>query len=267
MKTIFTLFSSLILSLAVMAAAPKDKDARPKSTLTIRSAEAGDIRVVIDGRRFEPSDNFLRIQGIESGYHNVKIYRERNSGFFAILGKRYEMVFSSSLAVKPSTNVMIQVDRFGKPTITESRTKRRFDRDSRNWDSNHDFNFDRGGNFGDYDNGHNGRVDDRDWNDRGYGYSRAMSDVDFSRVRASISKEWFEANRARSASQIIQTNYLTALQVKQLLQMFSFENTKLDLAKQAYTKTVDQKNYFMINEVFSFNSSKDELARYIRSCE
>ena len=92
-----------------------------------------------------------------------------------------------------------------------------------------------------------------------------MNDFEFNRVLGSIGKEWFETNKEKSAIQIIHTNYFTACQVKQMLQLFSFDNNKLDLAKQAYSKTVDQKNYFMINDVFSFNSSKDELARYIRS--
>ena len=51
-------------------------DARPKSTLVIRSADRADIRVVIDGRRFEPGDNSLRVRGIQSGRHSIRIYRQ-----------------------------------------------------------------------------------------------------------------------------------------------------------------------------------------------
>jgi Domain of unknown function (DUF4476) len=295
MKTIFTLFASLILGVAVMAA-PKNNDTRPKSILTVRSSDRGDLRVIVDGRRFEPNDNYLRIQGIAVGYHNVKVYRERNSGIFSIFGKRYEVVFNSSVSLKPFTNVTILVDQFGRTTVNESRMNGRFgrydrgfgnrddrsfgDRDDKTWDTNHDFNFDGGGSFGDYDNGHDGKLgnNDRDNHDGGFGdrdnhgykdyaYNNTMSDPEFNRVLASIGKEWFDANKAESAKVVICNSYFTAFQVKELLQLFSFENTKLELAKLAYSKTVDQKNYFCINEVFSFNSSKDELARYIRSCQ
>lgn len=297
MKTIFTLLTSLILGVAVLAA-----DVKPKSMLTIKSSDRGSIKVVIDGRRFEPIGNYMRIQGITAGYHNVKIYRERNTGFFTIIGKRYEVVFSSSISIRPRSNVMISVDRFGRATVNESRMNGSYGRDDRgfgnqydkgfgnsddrglgsadnsNWDNNQDFDFDRSRNQGDYDkardgqwgnqgqDNHDGRLDNKD--DRGYndnGYNKAMSDFEFSRVLSSIEREWIESNKSKSASQIINTNYLTTAQVKQMLQLFSMENTKLDLAKQAYSKTVDQQNYFMINDVFSFNSSKDELARYIRS--
>jgi hypothetical protein len=313
MKTIFTLLSSLILSVAVFAA-----DVRPKSMLTIKSVDRGSIRVIIDGRRFEPYDNYLSIRNIQSGYHTVKIYREMNTGIFRIFGKAYEVVYSSSLNVRPNTSVLISVDRFGRTIVKQNRMNGRFggngrgfggrddrnfgDGDNRNWDSNHDFDFDRSKNMGDYDKDRDGRIDnggrndrngqydgrgqndrngqydgrgqdDRNWqngdrDDRGYndnGYNRAMNDFEFNRVLASIEDEWRENNKSKSTSQVISTNYFTTAQVKEMLQLFSTESIKLELAKQAYSKTVDQKNYFMINEVFSFNSSKDELTRFIRT--
>ena len=71
-----------------------------------------------------------------------------------------------------------------------------------------------------------------------------------------IEKEWFEGNKVKSASHIISAYYLSSVQVKQMLQLFSFENNKLDLAKQAYGKTVDPGNYLRtLNDVFSLNSS------------
>ena len=69
----------------------------------------------------------------------------------------------------------------------------------------------------------------------------------------------------RSAEQIISTNYFTVGQVKQLLGLFNLESNKLELAKLAYDKTVDQSDYYAINDVFSYNDSKDELSRCIHS--
>ncbi len=264
MKTIFTLLTTLMMSIAAIAA-PKD-DARSKSMLTIQSVDQGDIRVIVDGRRFEPNDNYLRIQSIDAGYHNVKIYRERNAGIFTIFGKRYEVVFNKSIMIKPSTAISVKVDRYGSASVKETRIRNRFDRGGKKWDDDHDFRYERGGEFGDYDNGHNGRVDDRDWDNSGK-YSRAMSDFEFNRVMNAIEKEWFETNKEKSATQIIQTNYMTSFQVKQMLQCFTHDNVKLNLAKLAFKKTVDPTNYFVVNDVFNSNRSKDELARYIKSCE
>ncbi len=276
MKTIFTLFLSLLVGVAAIAA-----DIRPKSQLLITSADRGDIRVVIDGRRFEPNKNVLRIRDIQSGSHTIKVYKEKTGGFFTIFGKRYEMVFSRTLRLRNNMSTQILIDRYGRATIQESRSKgngnnrdfRDFP-DNGDWDRNNDFEFERGRNGGDY--GMNDRDfrgdrdfrDDRDFrNDQDYGYNsnRSMSDLEFNRVLESMQKEWLESNKQKSAQQIIAMNYLSTDQVKRMLQMFSFESIKLDLAKQAYAKTVDQRNYVLINEVFSFSSSKDDLARYVRT--
>lgn len=270
MKTIFTLLASLIMSIAVFAAG-----ARPTSMLTVRSLDNGDIRVVVDGRRFEPGFNALMIRDLESGYHQVKVYRQRNNGRYNIFGSRYEMVYATSLMVRPKTHVRISIDRFGRTTVDERKVRgNSYGRDDRDWDRNrngrgygdgrdrdndhdndwendHDYEFGRGGRMGDYDSN--------------YGFESGMEDRDFSRVLQSIEKEWLETNKLKSASQIVRTNSLTSAQVKQLVLLFSFENNKLDLAKLAYQNTVDKRNYYIINDVFSFSSSRDELARHIRN--
>jgi hypothetical protein len=101
--------------------------------------------------------------------------------------------------------------------------------------------------------------------DSNYGYERGMDNREFNQVIQSIEKEWLESNKLKSASQIVRSNNLTSAQVKQLVLLFSFESNKLELAKQAYQNTVDKKNYFIINDAFSFSGSRDELARYIRN--
>jgi hypothetical protein len=272
MKTIFTLFASLILSSSVFAA-PFGAGTKPRSSvLTIKSIDQGDIRVVMDGKRFEPGFNSVMIQNIDAGYHSIKIYRQRNTGFFSILGSKYEVVYNSSLFVKPMTQVLITIDRFGRTRVDEKMTQgdgRDRDR-NKDWYDDHGFQYDRDGKSGDYDNDRDGRFDGKDGKDgkgyNDYSYSRAISDVEFSRVLDCIQKEWFETNKMKSASQIISTNYFTTGQVKQMLQLFSFESNKLELAKQAYSKTVDKQNYQCVSDMLWFSSSKAELARYIRDC-
>ena len=277
MKKIFTLFSTVLLSIAVFAAAPK-----AKTMLTIQSQTRGDMRVVIDGRRFEPNSNFMRLQGLQAGYHTVTIYREKSGGVFNMLGKRYERIFSSSITVRPRTNLVLTVDRFGRTSLKEQRfdgwnngngkgngngrnnryDDRNFDRDNEIWGEDYrqgqDFQYDVDGRAGDFDFNNNGYENPR--------LGSAMSDREFDRVMQSMEKEWLEANKMKSATQIINTNYLTSAQVRQLMQLFSFENNKVDVAKQAYAKTVDQRNFMStVSDLFSFSSSRDELARYIRN--
>ena len=50
-----------------------------------------------------------------------------------------------------------------------------------------------------------------------------------------------------------------------MLQLFSFEDTKLSMAKFAYAYVADPSNYYTLNDIFSFDSSKDELSNYVMS--
>jgi hypothetical protein len=254
------------MSVAVMAAPAGNVLRHKKSMLTVKSFNEGDIRVVLDGRRFDPGFNSVMIQGLEPGYHTIKVFRERYNGGFHVFGHRYEMVYSTSLMVRPKTHVKISIDRFGRTSIEERKIRGngyngrdrddrdrghgRMDRDN-DWDDDHSFDFDRDGKMGDYD--HN------------YGYERGMDDHEFRQVLQAIDKEWLETNKLKSATQVVRTNSLTSAQVKQLVLMFSFESNKLELAKQAYANTVDKKNYYILNDAFSFDGSKNELNRYIRN--
>ena len=140
--------------------------------------------------------------------------------------------------------------------MQENKLKRDWDRQDRGWDNGRDnrvYDYDHGGqrgSYGDYDS-HNG-------------YARGMNDSEFRNVIAAIKKEWLETNKMKSASQVVKTNNLTAAQVEQMLLLFNFENNKLQLAKEAYANTVDKQNYDMLMDVFSYNSSKAELERFIR---
>ena len=244
MKTIFTLFVSLFMSIAVFAAA------RPTSILTVKSADNADIRVILDGKRFEPHDNAIMFGSMEPGRHSIKIFKQRSNGWFNLTGGNYELVYNTTVNLKRRTHLFITVERSGRISMQENRLKRASDRDNDRRD--------------DRENDYNGQWGDHDSHD---GYASGMNDREFKQVLKSISNEWLETNKFKSASQIVKTNSLTTAQVEQVLLLFSFENNKLELAKQAYMNTVDKKNYSRLFDVFSYSSSKRELERYIDSCK
>ncbi|HYD20784.1 MAG TPA: DUF4476 domain-containing protein [Flavipsychrobacter sp.] len=91
----------------------------------------------------------------------------------------------------------------------------------------------------------------------------AMKSSNFQSAKATISNESFDETRLSTAKSIIAGNCLTSDQVLEICKLFSFEQSRLDFAKCAYGKTVDQNNYFKVNNAFSFSASKDELNNYI----
>ncbi|CAN5475660.1 hypothetical protein BH11BAC2_BH11BAC2_26470 [soil metagenome] len=92
-----------------------------------------------------------------------------------------------------------------------------------------------------------------------------MNPEDFSSLKQSIKAKSFEDTKMTIAKQVVGNQCLLVSQVKDLLGLFSFEDSKLDLAKFSYNHTYDIGNYFKINDVFSFESSTEELNEYIQS--
>jgi hypothetical protein len=92
-----------------------------------------------------------------------------------------------------------------------------------------------------------------------------MTDVDFRDLEQSISTKKFEDSKLTIAKQVLRDRCLFVSQVKRVLSQFTFEETKLEFAKYAYVYTYDIGNYFKVNDVFTFESTIEELDAYIRT--
>lgn len=92
-----------------------------------------------------------------------------------------------------------------------------------------------------------------------------MSPYDFTNVKSSISSKSFEDSKFTIAKQVLNSNCLLTSQVKEIMLLFSFEETRLDFAKFAYGRTYDIGNYYQLNDAFTFESTIDELNEYIES--
>ena len=275
MKTIFTLLLSTIFSLASMA--------YDGTRLTVTSVSSNKMFVEVDGRRYDLNGNTLTISSIRPGTHNVRVLRElkRKTGW-NFGNKREETIYNIRATFREGYHFDILVNRFGKVMIDERRIDPNDDwyNDDDYYDRNDDRNRDRDNTYdngGDRDdrnygnNDHDARDnsdngDDRNNDDPRYdnNNSRAMTNIDFTQARETLRREWFENTRLETAKQIIDRNYFTSQQVKEMILLFTFENNRLDIAKYAYGKTVDKGNYFMLNDAFTFNNNKEALKEYIR---
>lgn len=126
-----------------------------------------------------------------------------------------------------------------------------------------------------YNNGYDNNVynNSDSWNNgygSGYGhcgnstqYPVYMSDHDFSMLKSSIESKSFESSKLTVAKQGIKGNKLSSRQVAELMKLFTFESTKLEIAKYAYGLVADKQNYYLVNDSFTFSSSISELDQYI----
>lgn len=259
MKTIFTLLLSTLFSLSSMA--------YDGTRLTVTSISNQKIFVEVDGRRYNLNDNTISLSNIRPGTHNVRVLKElkrKNGWNLGVWNKKEEVIYSIRLTLKSGYHFDILVNRFGKVMIDE----RRIDRNDE-WYNDNDYYDDRDRNrdneYDRDDRDYDDDRDNRDPRDRQYdNYNRAMNDRDFSMVKESLRKEWFENSRLVQAKQIIDQNNFTSQQVKDLMLLFTFENNRLEVAKYAYGKTIDKRNYFIVNDALTFSRNKELLNQYIQ---
>ncbi|GAB4408131.1 MAG: hypothetical protein OHK0053_34850 [Microscillaceae bacterium] len=90
-----------------------------------------------------------------------------------------------------------------------------------------------------------------------------MSNSDFREAQTTLEDADFEDTRFSIAKQIANSQCLTSQQVKSIMEMFSFEETRLEFAKYVYVLVYDARNFYIVNEAFDFSQSVDELEQYI----
>jgi hypothetical protein len=92
-----------------------------------------------------------------------------------------------------------------------------------------------------------------------------MPTNEFNTALNSIRSDNFESGKLNKAKQIVSRNRMCTAQIIQIVRLFSFESNKLEFAKYAYQYCNDKNNYFQVTDAFSFQSSKDDLLRFIRN--
>ena len=90
-----------------------------------------------------------------------------------------------------------------------------------------------------------------------------VSNTEFSDISKSLKSKTFEDSKLTTAKQIAKNKCLLAAQVRDIMEMFDFEDTRLEFAKFAYEYVYDADNYYQVNDAFEYELSIDELNEYI----
>lgn len=91
----------------------------------------------------------------------------------------------------------------------------------------------------------------------------AMSSMDFNDYLNAIRSKTFEDSKLSTAKAPLSGNYLTAKQIKQVMQVFTFEDSRLEFAIFAHSRCVDPSNYYQVYDAFEFELSIDDLQEAI----
>lgn len=90
-----------------------------------------------------------------------------------------------------------------------------------------------------------------------------MGPQEFQRAHQRISRQSFERDRLQTAKNVARNNLMRSGQVRKIAMLFSFESSRLNFTKMAYTRVIDPERYHVVNSAFRFSTSARELDRYI----
>lgn len=93
--------------------------------------------------------------------------------------------------------------------------------------------------------------------------TQPMKPYEFKRLQKVIAMQSFERDRLIIAKQAISSGRLLSAHVHDLMLQLNFDSSKLKLAKYAYAYVFDPRNYYLVNDAFTFSSSVRELNSYL----
>ncbi len=206
-------------------------------------------------------NNAVNIGSLLTGNHTVVIY-EIKRNFFG--NEKQVQIYSSVLFFKPSFETIINIDNAGQIAVSE-----------RQLFNNNNGGGNNGNGYGKKKNKYKQYKKNRGCNDErnnypnqfptgGYGTNKQMNDVDFNNMKLFISKESFDNRKLEVAKIASANNYFSTLQVRDIMNVFSFEDSKLEIAKYLYARTIDKNNYYQLTNALSFSTNKDALLEFIK---
>jgi Domain of unknown function (DUF4476) len=243
------------------------------SALTVNAFSTNRFKVTIDYSNEYQSNtnngygNSVNVGTLLTGNHTITIYEVKRNFF----GKeRQQQIYNSVLFFKPNMETIITIDNAGQIAVSEKQL----------FNNNSGYNNGNGNGYGrkKHKHGNRGR-NDRDYDDRrggGWnnypnqypnngGYYQTINQNDFNNLKQFISKEAFDDRRLNVAKQAASNSSFSTQQVKELMNIFSFDESKLELAKYFYSRTIDRNNYYQLTDALAFGTNKDALLQFIRN--
>jgi hypothetical protein len=203
-------------------------------------------------------DDDITINNVQPGRHTIQVYRIRTNSRTnnRSYGNTATPVYSSTFTLRQGYDVTLDIKGNGEIRFSEKRSNNSRDRRDRDRRDDNDGWRNGGYNNGGYNNGgYNG------------GYRTPMADYQFSQIYHDIKGKWFQSNKVTTVRDAFSntSTYFSTVQITQLLQLISSEDSRLELAKLSYRVVADPANFTQVYSLFSNQNYRNELDRYIRS--
>lgn len=92
-----------------------------------------------------------------------------------------------------------------------------------------------------------------------------INEAKFNEALEIIQKDEIQSSKMSLAKKVITDNCLSTRQLRDLLSSLDYESDKVELAKFAWPQVYDQENFFMLNDVFTYPNTIEDIERFIKS--
>jgi hypothetical protein len=225
-----------------------------RSIVRVRLSDNTPLRIAIDGKAYNDEGKVVTVDNITAGRHKLKVFVPAKSG----RGNR-TLVYQGDFKVEPGTYSYFVVDRYKGTVRVSTGYRSNLDRDVKD-------PIDRGRYPNDKDRGYNDRTD-QDRYDRGDDRHdrrrNALTSSDMDDLQVRVSGRMHNDGKVHLMKSVLQDHTYTTAQVRTMLSWLSFDDSKLQLAKIAYANVVDKKNYWKLEDSFSFSSTREDFSEYL----
>jgi len=222
-----------------------------RSILKVRLSDNTPVMIRIDKRYYDEQARLLTIDHITPGRHRLKVFAVTPYGF-----SNRALVYDGYCSIEPGTMNYLVVDRAKgtmriNTTLLDSRETGRYPNDPidrSKYGGGNDRWRDRDERQDEQANRYrNGSLSLRDMDDLGDRVNNRITDTD-------------KIKLLKSAL----TNYTyTSEQVGTMLGWLSFDQTRLEFAKWAFTNVADRRNYWKLEDKFSFSATKEDFNDFL----
>lgn len=235
---------TLIIATVLFAITAKANHNYGTSELNLKLWNNGSFLVIFDNQTFNTSNN-LFLTDLLPGIHSLKVVKIKNNKYGQ--GGFKQVVYNGNIKIPKNTTVNATLTQHRQLNLALSKKE--------------DFHHQNNG-YSSAQHIHNQGVGCHEY----YGCNhpfRIMGELAFNQLQLMLDEATFDSSKLSILKQVVLTNHFNVEQVTLIANQFTFDSNKLSFAKMAYTKTIDKQNYFLVNNVFTFNSSVISLNNFI----
>lgn len=202
-----------------------------RSVLEIRLNDHSPLIVTVDGRNYDKHGRTVTVGNLPKGWHDLKVYQylEYKDG-----GGRAKVIYKGRIRINAGTVTKCIVD-------VQSRRMRINTMDIEDA-------------YVEYD-----RPEHNDH----YENDNQLRNDDLKDLQARVEDRITDTERLKLMKSVLADRTYFSVQVRTMLDWLAFEGSRLDFAKWSYERIIDKQDYWKLEDVFTFSSSKDEFNKHI----